>query len=317
VTPLLGTTVLFLVLAWAARRAPGSRQGARRIAPHVLDASERPLAVALAAVIAAFGIAMAFSQSREMIWIAGVRYTTAVIPFGAILAGLAIAHAGRDRRWVWAALIVLFGFTKFGRITPWVFFEPPTATRDEAALVTFHNPERPVDRILRTSQIAFAQSLVRPNQGTIAGVIDYLKAHAGPNDVVITNYGWEALYFHTRLPLGMTVLPSYPIWDAVQAHGLPPYVSSDQGARWVVWRRAWGNYRGQDCEQILTDLHDRGATLTAVASVPETVWENRENVHFRRFTGNRYLYSWFDDLPPALIIRVDWPGSGAPSATPR
>ncbi len=44
-----------------------------------------------------------------------------------------------------------------------------------------------------------------------------------------------------------------------------------------------------------------------VASLPETLYENRENVHFRRFAGGTYLYPWFDDLPPTLIYRVDWP----------
>jgi hypothetical protein len=48
-----------------------------------------------------------------------------------------------------------------------------------------------------------------------------------------------------------------------------------------------------------------------VASLKETTWENRENVHFRRFAGDRYFYGWFENVPETLIYRVDWP-PGAP-----
>ena len=44
-----------------------------------------------------------------------------------------------------------------------------------------------------------------------------------------------------------------------------------------------------------------------VASVPETLWENRENVHFRRYPGNRYIYPWYPPVPDAEIYEVDWP----------
>jgi len=311
VTPIVGTGLLLIVLRRLSRRRPRGKAAARWRPEAVLTADERPLAVALVAIMLAYAVAIALTQSREMIWIAGVRYTTAVIPFAAALAGLAVARASRGRALIGIALVLVFGFTKLGRITPWIFWEPPTAIRDATASVTFHNPERPVDRVLRTSQIGFVQSLIEPDQGTVARVAAFLNEHAAPRDVVVTNYAWEPLYFHTGLPLGMTVLPSYPIWGSVKEHQLPSYVFSQKDARWIVWRQAWGSYRGQDCGRIIENLKAAGASVSLAQSVPETVWENRENIHFRRFPNQHYIYSWFGDLPDTLIYRVDWPAAPA------
>jgi hypothetical protein len=107
------------------------------------------------------------------------------------------------------------------------------------------------------------------------------------------------------------VLPSYPIWEAAHQQELPKYVFSAEGARWLVWRRVWGAYRGQACDVVLANLRARGIPVTLVATIPETMWENRENVHFRRFPGKDYVYPWFDELPATLIFRIDWPKTGA------
>ena len=123
---------------------------------------------------------------------------------------------------------------------------------------------------------------------------------------MITNYGWEPIYFHTDLPQGLTVLPSYPVYPAVRAKNLPAYVFSAEGARWIIWRKAWGPYRGQDCGRLIDTLRASGVTVTRVATIRETLWENRENVHFRRFADNTYIYPWFEGIPDAEIYRVDW-----------
>ncbi len=320
VTPIVGAAVLFLVLRQRARGRPsgnasGRRSRARRLAP--LAPEERSLAVVLVVILIAYVLAAVAVESPGIIWMSGVRYATAVIPFGAMLAGIAIASASRGRWRVWAALILVFGFTKLDRITPWTFWANSSASRDQSAVVTFHNPEHVLDRVLRTEQLDYIRSLFEPNPGTIAGIVDFLNANAGPRDIVITNYEWEPLYFHTRLPLGMTVLPSYPIWAAAKKHDLPDYVFTDKGARWVVSRRAWGTYRGQDCDRILADLTTKGASVTLALSVPETLWENRENIHFRRFPGDRYVYPFFGERPSALIYRVDWPKTTTPEGVGR
>jgi hypothetical protein len=228
----------------------------------------------------------------------------------AMIGAILIAKASRSQWRPWLALFLVFGFTKAGRLTPWTFWEEPTARRQPDAAVTFHNPPRVVDRVLRTGQIAFLESLALPDPGTTGRVIEYLKRHADRQDVVVTNYGWEPLYFHTGLKQGMTVMPFYPIYQAARERQLPEYVFRADGARWIVWRRAWGAYRGQQLDQLLGQLAQQKVPVTLVASIPETLWENRENIHFRRFPGRRYIYPWFGDVPDTLIYRVDWPSGG-------
>jgi hypothetical protein len=161
------------------------------------------------------------------------------------------------------------------------------------------------------------RSLGQDNPGTTSRVVQYLRTHAGPRDIVLTNYEWEALYFHTGLPFGMTVLSSYPIYQAAKARGLPDYVFRAEGARWIVWRRAWGAYRGQALDQVLGRLTETGVPTTLVATIPETLWENRENVHFRRFPGGRYIFPWFPSYPETVIYRVEWPQPPGPGGAIR
>ena len=233
VTSILGVVVLLITLARrkaASRPAPSSsRRRARPARVPLLPADERTLIVMLFAIMAAYGVVMAVTQPRDVIWAVGLRYTPAVLPFMAIIAALLVARASGHHWRPWVAMLLVFGFTKVGRLTPWTFWEEGTAKRDPSAVVTFHQPERLVDQVFRTGQIAFVRSLFEPNPGTTAQVVEYLGAHANPQDIVVTNYGWEPLYFHTNLPQGMTVLPSYPIYPAVREHDLPEYVLAAGG----------------------------------------------------------------------------------------
>ena len=312
VSSLAGAVVLALFLRW--RLKPGSPPPAKvasrkRRAPapsrwSLVAPEARTLIVTLFAIVAAYTVAMAVTQARDVLWTVGMRYTPAVIPFGAIFAAIVIGRAGAGRRGVWVALVILFAFTKFARPTPWIFWEEPTAARDRSASITFHIPEAPIDRVLRTGQIAFVRSLLDEAPGTTTRIVEFLKQHAQPRDIVITNYGWEPIYFHTDLPQGLTVLPSYPVYPAVRARGLPSYVFSADGARWIVWRKAWGPYRGQDCGRLIEALRKSGVTVTRMATIRETLWENRENIHFRRFADDTYIYPWFDGIPDAEIYRI-------------
>lgn len=292
VTSLPAVTVAIILLAWRGKRP-------------VFSTDERRLAIAIAAVMAAFGVVMALTQARETIWTTGVRYAPAVLPFAAMLGAMTLMRAANGRRALAIAFMLMLTFTKVGRLTPWTFWHPSVALWDRDATVAFHNPERAVDRVLRTGQIAFVQSLGRPNPGTTGHIVEYLKANAKPGDVVLTNYGWEPLYFHTRLPLAMTVLSSYPSYQPAKARGLPDYVFRPNDAKWIVWRRAWGAYRGQSIDQVIARLGEERMTATPVMTLPETLWENRENLHFRRFANGRYIYPWHNDVPATVIYRVD------------
>ena len=312
-TSIIGVAGLFLI-TWRRKRTPTPSARRKKTVPYAVEMfgpEERGLIVALVSIIATYAVVMAVTQPRDTIWFFGLRYTPAVIPFMAMIAALLIAKASRGNWRPWIALVLVFGFTKLGRLTPWTFWEVPRPKRDPTAEVTFHNPERVVDRVLRTGQIAFVRSLIEPNPGTTARIIEYLKAHASPRDIVVTNYEWEPLYFHTGLPQGMTVLPSYPIYAAAKAHALPDYVFRGDAARWIVWRQAWGSYRGQKLDALLAQLGEAGLPVTLVAAIPETLAENSENLHFRRFARDHHIYPWFTGIPEALIYRVDRPRAGS------
>lgn len=274
----------------------------RRNAPPV--GAERPLVAAILAAMASYVVVMALTQGRTEIFAMGVRYAPAVIPFMAVVNAILIARVSRGRWPITVALLLVLGFTNLGRLTPWTFWETPSAKRDDTAVVAFHNPEHAVDRVLRTGQYGFLQSLVHSEPGTTGQIVEFLKSHASPRDVVVTNYGWEPLYFHTGLAQGLTVLSSYPIYGAAKAQGLPDYVFRADGARWIVWRQAWGRYRGQALDQLLANLEADRVPVRLMARIPETLWENRENIHFRRYPGNRHIYPWFSGLPDTLIFRV-------------
>jgi hypothetical protein len=82
------------------------------------------------------------------------------------------------------------------------------------------------------------------------------------------------------------------------------------GARWLVWRQAWGRYRGQAIDRVLQELAAANVPVEQVATLPETLWENRENVLYRRFAGGRYIFPWYEGLPPTIIYRIDWHRAG-------
>jgi hypothetical protein len=173
-----------------------------------------------------------------------------------------------------------------------------------------HVPGSLADEVARTELLGFARELVESSPGTDSGVIAFLRENARRGDVVVTNYAWEPLYFHTRLPQGYKVLESYPIYRAAKEAGLPDYVFRPDAARWVVWRAAWEGYQGYEWRDVAARLAASGATLERVATVPESVFENRENLHFRRFPGLGYLYPRSVGRPayglsaPAQIYRV-------------
>jgi hypothetical protein len=308
VAPLVGIVALFAVIVVRRRRAGGESRSShgRAASRSAFSAGERSLILAIVAIAAAEVLVIAVGESRDVLWTIGIRYTPAVLPFAAMLAGLLIVKASPSKT-AWIALLLVFGMTRAARVTPWVFWEDPTPLRDGGDVVTFHQPSDAIDRIFRTGQVAFVKSLVHANPGTLAHVIEFLETHAAPGDFVVANYGWDSIYFHTGLPQAMKIAASDDSYAPARALGLPEYVFSPGRVRWIVWRPAWGDSWGQNAPKLIASLTADGVPVKLVASIPETLWENRENVHFRRFAGNRYVYPWFERVPDAQIYRVDWP----------
>ena len=295
VTPLVGIVVL--LFAPLIHRRPGSKFLAPR---------ERDLLLVIVAIILSYAFIMALTQRSAALWVTGIRYTSAIIPLVAMAASVLIAKIAAQRVFVWAPLLFVFAFTNLGQITPWVLWADKNPD-PENKIVALHVPQRIIDGLIATGSLLFVRDLFQPNPGTVAAACEFLRKNAGPGDVVVTNYESEPLYFHTRLPQGMKIMKQDSIFEIAKRKNLPDYVFGVEQARWVVWRFNWDDYLGIRWADVEHRLVSEGAKISDAAQLEETAWENRENIHFHRFTGHRYLFPQDKDLAPAHIFRVDWP----------
>jgi len=58
---------------------------------------------------------------------------------------------------------------------------------------------------------------------------------------------------------------------------------------------------------VLREIRERGGKITSMMEMEETVWENREGIHFHRFSDGTYLFPRTQTFPTSRIARVDWP----------
>ena len=316
VAPVLGWIGLALVLlARRARRAhsmPAAtskrRHGGARVEP-LLPVGARALVVVVGAIVIATAALACASLNAKTMWVVGTRHFCGLIPLGAAVSAVLVTAVARGNHVALSGLLAVMVSTNLGRITPWALAAPPTSVTDHPETVALHAPVDWKAALLKLQLPAFLRGLTRDDPGTIAHVARFLESHARPGEVVITNYEWEPLYFHTRLPQGLKIMPHYPVYPVARRHGLPEYVFSVAGARWIVWRWPWNTYREYEFTRIGRELEQRGAVLTLVASFPETVWENRPELGFHRFAHTGHLFRQETSVAgiAADVIRVDWP----------
>jgi 4-amino-4-deoxy-L-arabinose transferase-like glycosyltransferase/tetratricopeptide (TPR) repeat protein len=304
VAPLVGLSLLtaswWLWRTWSARSTGAAAQR------QAFSDSERKFVISCTAVMFGQAAAVALTHSRDDIWIVGLHHTPAIIPLTLMLTALMAVRITRGSRTALVGIILLLLVTRVGQAVPWAFWAEPVATRDPSQVVTFHVPSAPKDRILKTTPVHYIRSLTAHNPGVIERISTFLRANADPSDVVVTNYEWEALYFHTGLPQGARIARSFPIYARAREAGLPEYVFGAHGVRWIVWRRAWPAYfDDQDCSEILRSVTQAGLVPRLALSVQDTLFENRENVHFRPFPGNTYIFPWYSNIPDALVYQVE------------
>jgi hypothetical protein len=130
----------------------------------------------------------------------------------------------------------------------------------------------------------------------------------------MSSHVWERLRPHwpftlvtiLGLALVLSNLGKDYLW-ADELKGLPTYVFDVDQVRWVIWRPVWEGYHEYFGAEVEQQIVDRGGRIERVAELPETLWENRGNIHFRRFPGGRYLFHGPETFPPATIFRVVWP----------
>lgn len=281
-----------------------------------LSAADRAWLALAGALVAAYAALTPLLLDARELWQVGLRYACGVLPLAAGIGGVLVARAARGPLAL-AAWVALFGLTHLpGNAVWWPF--APARSEPHPAKVALHLPAPGWPRIVRSEWLGFARELRETDPGTVSAVADLLARQAGPDDLLVTNYAWDPLYFHTRLPQALKVLPGYPIHDAARAKGLPEYVFSLEGARWLVWRWPWEGYQDYSMAAVQEELARRGATLERVAILPDTQWENRPELHFHRFPGGRFVYPADTALlrrnlrMEAVVFRIAWPEAAPP-----
>ncbi len=291
VTPLIGSAILFIVAA-------------------LLMRSKKKMASILLSVVATvllYALATAITQSSDSLWLVGMRYASAVLPLAAMAAAILIAKVSRGNPLIGLSLLLVFGLTKLAQLTPWVAANPSGLIHFGKYSVGAHVPAKIVDRFLGAGLLMYVRDLWHENPGTVAKSCKFLRENAKPGDVVIVNYGMEPTYFYTRLPQAMGILREYPVYNRARELALPEYVFGIDHVRWIVWRSAWETGPGYAINDVLREISARGAKITSVMEMEETVWENREDIHFHRFSDGTYLFPRTQTFPDSRIARVDWP----------
>ncbi len=283
------------------------------LAPFALARSSsagRSFAALVAAHVASYAVLSSLLLGAEQLWEMGLRYACGLIPLAAALSGWLVARVAAGRRFLFAGLLLLLAATHLGGSTlPWLLareYKAPTPTT-----VAMHVPEGLVAKLLRTEWVGFLAELRETTRGTNARIIAFLEEHAEADDVLVTNYAWEPLYFYTGLPQGLKVLPEHVIHEAARKAALPDYVFGVEQARFVVWRAPWESYQGYFFADVSRALREDGARLVVAARFPETIWENRPELHFRRFPRVGYIYRagmrirGIDRHADAVVYRVE------------
>jgi hypothetical protein len=311
VTPLIGTFILLLIAIFWSRpkeHAPATSENTTASPPALFESNEISILLSVLATVILYGLETAISQSSDGLWLAGMRYSSAVLPIAAIAAGIVIAKASRGNWPSCAALVLIFAFTKLAQLTPWVAANPSGFFKVGSYSVGAHVPENVVNRFLGNGLLKYIRDLWKENLGTVATTCNFLRANAKPGDVLILNYGWSATYFYTRLAQAMAILPGYPIYQRARELGLPQFVFGSDHPRWIVWRSAWETGPGYAMNDVAREIVRHGGQITIVFEAPETVFENSPDIHHHRFSDGTYLFPRAQTFPASKIARIDWPG---------
>jgi hypothetical protein len=316
VTPLIGSVIILLIAALLvrAKKKSGLREEITNTAtiplenaPAFLETNQMSILVAVFATILLYALETAITQSSDSLWLAGMRYASAVLPLAAMAAAIIIVKASRGNALIWLSLLFVLGLTKLAQLTPWVAANPGGLIRLGKYSAGAHVPAKIVDRFLGTGLLIYVRDFWRENPGTVAKSCEFLRENAKPGDVLIVNYGMEPTYFYTRLPQAMGILREYPVYQRARELNLPERVFGVDHARWIVWRSAWETGPGYAINDVLREITEHGGRITGVMEMEETVWENREDIHFHRFSDGSYLFPRTQTFPASRIARVDWP----------
>ncbi len=279
----------------------------RRFTPRDRDL----LAIAGAFMAVSFAL-LPFALTRTLLLVLGLRYVCAMLPIAAAVTGVLIARASGGRTPAYALLLVLFGATHIaGNTLPWLALGEGRQLGDKFVFV--NAPRELGEKIVNASWWYFVRGLGVPDPGTLPEIVGWLRTHAAPEDILVTNFAWDNLYFYTKQRQGFRMAPEAPVRETALALGLPRYVFGLDDARWLIWRHGSDPLPAYPFERVRRELEARGAKLEPVASFREVLWENRPELHWHRFPrvgypfAPRRLGAAGRKYPDAVVYRVVWP----------
>jgi hypothetical protein len=212
-----------------------------------------------------------------------VRFFRYVVPVFPVLIGL--VAIGLASVWSWGRLGKTFAAAAIvALVTSNALFvwshSALTAIAKSSGLVAVR--ERPIEH--HVPMLLLLQEFRDPPRGSIAAVVDYLGAHARPNDVIVTSYGELSLRFHTGLQVFGGETAQLPP-DNTQADWLWPrhlkvFPQVRAAVEWIERQITEGDYR-----RIELPVVDRQ-------------WENREDPEEHIFANPG------PDGPPVVLYKA-------------
>jgi hypothetical protein len=267
------------------------------------------------------------AMSAALLEVVGLRYLCGLLPIAAAVTGLLIARASGERNVLYVALLALAAMTHLlGSAIPSLAIGE--SRRIAGALV--HVPRETPDKLFNLPWWNFVNGLGVRDPGTLPSIVERLRRDAASDDVVLTNFGWDGLYYYSRLPQAWRIAPEAPVRRKARALGLSAYVFGIDHPDWLVWRgdnEALLGYAfslfGHPLAFVRARLEARGARLERIAMFPETLWDNRPELFWHRFPRDpcpfapRSADAQCPRYSDAQIFRVHWPpGTGTAAGNP-
>jgi 4-amino-4-deoxy-L-arabinose transferase-like glycosyltransferase len=260
-----------------------------RLWPRFREGDRDLLAIAGCYVLGVFAL-LPLTLAKDLILVVGLRYVCGLLPVAAAVTGLIVARASNGRPLRFAALLALVAATELaGNALPWL-----ALGRSERLPLPGHPfvnvPAEPSAKLFNATWWEFVRGLGTPNPGTSSALVEFVDGAVGAEQVLVTNFGWDNLYFYTNRRQGFRISPhATAVRDAAKAAGLPAYVFGLDDARWLIWHPAADPLPDLPFEKVRATLEASGARLEPVARFRETIWENRPELHWHRFPGGRYF----------------------------
>ena len=216
--------------------------------------------------------------SATFIWMY-FSYIVQLVPLLTVILALTILRIADRSRVLGYALLVLLVATNVLHVFPYAL---PLARSFKWASLAPRRYLAETDELiatagrLRSSLVDYAYELTHDYDGPDEGIVLYLREHAAPGDVVLTNYGELPVAFYTGLHI---------------AGGLGTFrLEEVTSPEWII-NRPDGPY-SDELARIISEGHYTAITI----SYPEILWGNRPVPEYHKFAT-------VHDVPDVVIHR--------------